>query len=105
MLPPIPAIHDASAGGGAAHGSPRDLGPQPLDQVMHRLDLQNHDLVEASREPLTHKMVQRGRKGRRLTPRIQCRILRALNHVLADQGPSDRSGDIPRFGVRDIFNY
>lgn len=91
--------------GSAAGGGSRDLGPQPLDRVMERLGLDNHDLVSASTEPLTHKMVQKGRKGRRLTPRIQCRILRALNRVLAERELPTNSGDSPRFGIGDLFTY
>ncbi|MFT4551056.1 MAG: hypothetical protein ACI9MB_005037, partial [Verrucomicrobiales bacterium] len=34
-----------------------NLGPQPLDEIMNSLDLCNHDLVAASTEQLSHKMV------------------------------------------------
>jgi len=55
-----------------------ELGPQPLDEIMTSLDLKNHDLVAASTEGLTHKQVQKGRKGRRLTRNIQDKIIAAL---------------------------
>lgn len=45
---------------------------------MIEMGLKNTDLVSATTESLTHKMVQRGRKGRRLTRRIQDRICTAL---------------------------
>ncbi len=61
---------------------------------MIELGLQNHDLVAASAEQLTHKMVQKGRKGRRLTRNIQEKILRALNKA------SGRS-----FTLDQLFNY
>ena len=56
-----------------------ELGVQPLDQIMEELELKNHDLVAASTEGLTHKQVQKGRKGRRLTRNIQDKILLALS--------------------------
>lgn len=56
----------------------RDLGPQPLDQLMEELALTNRDLVAASPEQLTHKQVQRARKGRRLTRNMQEKVRKAL---------------------------
>ena len=56
-----------------------DVGVQPLDAIMTRLGLANADLVRASKEQLTHKVVQKGRKGRRLTPNARWKILEALN--------------------------
>ena len=45
----------------------RDLGLQPLDKMMNEWAIDNHQLVEVSTEQLTHKQVQKARKGRRLT--------------------------------------
>ena len=45
---------------------------------MGRLGLSNADLVRASTEQLSFKMVQKGRKGKPLTPNVQNKILRAL---------------------------
>ena len=45
----------------------RDLGLQPLDKMMGEWGIDNHQLVEVSTEQLTHKQVQKARKGRRLT--------------------------------------
>ena len=55
-----------------------ELGVQPLDQIMTDLKLSNHDLVAASTEQLSHKVVQKGRKGRRLTLNAQHKILNAI---------------------------
>jgi hypothetical protein len=52
---------------------------QPLDQIMESRCLKNDDLVNASIEQLTHKQVQKVRKGRRVTSNIQGKIIRALN--------------------------
>jgi hypothetical protein len=56
----------------------RECGPQPLDKIMEERGLANHDLVAASKDGLTHKQVQKGRKGRRLTRNIQDKIVTAL---------------------------
>lgn len=57
---------------------------QPLEALMIRLGLSNADLVKASTEQLTFKMVQKGRTGRRLTRNVQEKILRALLTVRPD---------------------
>ncbi|HTF88783.1 MAG TPA: hypothetical protein VK843_10270 [Planctomycetota bacterium] len=56
-----------------------DLGQQPIARLMIDLGLSPHDLVAASTEQITHKMVQRACKGRRLTSHVQVKILNALN--------------------------
>lgn len=72
-----------------------ELGIQPLDGIMTRLGFSNSDLVKISTEQLSYKMVQKGRKGRRLTPNIQHKILNALRAL----EPEDN------FTIKDIFNY
>jgi hypothetical protein len=72
----------------------RDLGEQPLSRLMVELGLKAHDLVAASTEQITHKMVQRGCKGRRLTKNIQGKLLRALNTATGNT-----------YVVADLFNY
>lgn len=57
----------------------RDLGEQPLARLMAEKGLKPHDLVAASTEQITHKMVARGCKGRRLTRNVQGKLLRALD--------------------------
>jgi hypothetical protein len=79
----------------------RNLGPQPLESVMVENGLGNHDLVAASPEPLTHKAVQRARKGRRLTPHMKLRIAAALNRALAAKGQAPER----ELFVRDLFTY
>jgi hypothetical protein len=56
----------------------RNLGPQPIGELMARHGLAPRDLVAASTEQLTHKMVARAVKGRRLTPRVMGKVLAAL---------------------------
>ncbi len=53
--------------------------PQPLDALMNKLGLSSADLVKASTEQLSFKMVHKGRSGnRRLSPNVQDKILAAL---------------------------
>ncbi|MBU1006924.1 MAG: hypothetical protein KKH08_04960 [Candidatus Omnitrophica bacterium] len=68
----------------------RNLGEQPILKIMAANGLKPHDLVAHSDEQLTHKMVTRAMKGRRLTPHAQSKVLNALNkttkknHTLKD---------------------
>ena len=75
----------------------RQLGVQPLDEILNKLELTNRDLVAASTEQLTHKQVQKSRNGRRVTPNIQQKILRALNGLSPDGGK--------QFTLPDLFTY
>ena len=72
----------------------RDLGEQPVAKLMDALGLKAHDLVAASTEQITHKMVARARKGRWLTPHVRQKILDAINRA------SGRT-----YGLADLFNY
>ena len=80
---------------------PLDLGPQPLDEIMQAADLSNHDLVAASSVQLTHKMVARGRRGRRLKRKVQLKILDALNAHMKTQCPDTHRV----YTLPDLFNY
>jgi len=57
----------------------RELGPQPILDVLAKHGLSATDLVDASGEQLTHKMVARAIKGRRLTANTMGKVVRALN--------------------------
>jgi hypothetical protein len=57
----------------------RNLGRQPIDELMTSIGLRPHDLVSASTEQITHKMVARACKGLRLTPGVKMKIVRAFN--------------------------
>jgi hypothetical protein len=73
----------------------RNLGLQPLDRIMIEHAMTNHTLVDASTEMITHKMVQRARKGRRLTKRTQEKVLRALQQAVPQQS----------YKRSDVFTY
>jgi len=74
--------------------TPRDHGPQPLAALLARHELSPNDLVRASSEQLTHKMVARATKGRQLTGNTMGKVLRALNTA------AQSTYDLP-----DLFNY
>jgi hypothetical protein len=79
----------------------RNMGVQPLDGIMTEHEVNNHALVVASTEPMTHKAVQRARKGRRLTKHMKQRMADALNLLMKQQGK-----EIERpWVVKDLFNY
>lgn len=72
-----------------------ELGVQPLDAVITKAGWNNHDLVQASTQGLTHKMVSKGRKGRRLTLNVQTKILAAVRALSPET----------EIQMKDLFNY
>ena len=72
----------------------RDLHEQPIAKIMALYGLKAHDLVASSTEQITHKMICRAVKGRRLTPNVQSKILNALNEAAGKQ-----------YQLKDLFNY
>ena len=72
----------------------RDFGPQPIVELMAKHELNNHDLVEASTEQLSHKMVSRACKGRMLSRRVQLKVRNALNAATGEN-----------YSISDLFNY
>ena len=72
----------------------RDLGPQPLGELLARHELGPRDLVAASTEQITYKMVKRGIRGRRLTPNVMVKIRNALNRATGKQ-----------YTIADLFTY
>ncbi len=72
----------------------RNLGEQPIVELLARHDLKTHDLVAISTEQITHKMVARACKGRRLTNNVQSKLQRALNKATGEN-----------YRLADLFNY
>lgn len=72
----------------------RNLGPQPIGNVMAKRNLKPHDLVAASTEQLTHKMVQRAVKGRRLTDNTKRKVIAAIQLAAGFE-----------FSAEQLFNY
>lgn len=72
----------------------RNLGIQPIAKIMSDAGLKPHDLVSASDQQITHKMVTRACRGRRLTINTQIKILNALNNATGKN-----------YGLSEVFNY
>jgi hypothetical protein len=72
----------------------KDFGEQPIAKIMVEHGFKSHDLVSNSAEQITHKMVSRAVKGRRLNLKIQYRILNALNKAAGKQ-----------YALENLFNY
>ncbi len=72
----------------------RDLGRQPIAGIMSKHHLKPNDLVSISIEQLTHKMVARAVKGRRLTRNVQSKVLAALNKAAKES-----------YSMDDLFSY
>ena len=71
-----------------------DLGEQPIARIMALHGLKSHDIVSASTAQITHKMISRAIKGRRLSPGVQRKILTALNGIKNKN-----------YSMKDLFNY
>ncbi len=72
----------------------KNLGEQPISRIMVADGLKPHDLVAHSDEQLTHKMVARAMKGRRLTLHAQIKVRNALNNVVGKN-----------YSLKDLFTY
>jgi hypothetical protein len=72
----------------------RNLGEQPIAHILAEAGLRPHDLVKASPVQMTHKMVSRACKGRRLTANTQAIVQNAL------QAATGKT-----FELKELFNY
>ncbi len=82
------------AGGANPAALERDLGEQPLAGLMAEHGLEPKHLVAASTEQLTHKMVTRALKGRRLTRKSMDKVQRAWNSAAGTE-----------HGRAELFSY
>lgn len=77
------------------HDEPeRNLGEQPVAALMAQHAMKTHDVVAASETQMTHKMMSRALKGRRLTSNAKRKVLQAFNRA------ADTS-----YALADLFNY
>ena len=83
----------------------RDHGTQPLDALMEKWALTNHDLVEASPEQLNHKQVQKARKGRQLTLASMQKVCRGLNIAIWNRLTKEQKEIYFEYMHRHLFNY
>ncbi|MBB5351954.1 hypothetical protein HNR46_002193 [Haloferula luteola] len=83
----------------------REKGPQPVEALMEAWGLSNHDMVDASPEQLTHKQVQRARKGRVLTLAMMQKVTRTLNIAVWYRLKKEEREQYYEYLHRDLFNY
>ena len=83
----------------------RDHGPQPLDALMVRWNLANHELVEVSTEQLNHKQVQKARKGRQLTLSLMQKLMRTVNEAIVAKLPKEQRANFVPYLHKHLFNY
>ena len=83
----------------------RDHGPQPLDGLLDRWNITNHELVEVSEEQLNHKQVQKARKGRQLTLHLMQKLMRALNETIVTKLPKEQRATFVPYLHKQLFNY
>jgi len=72
----------------------RNLGEQPISNIMSKFNLISHDIVAASTEQITHKMVKKACKGRRLSSNLKTKIRNALNRATKKD-----------YSTSQLFNY
>jgi len=72
----------------------RNLGPQPIGRILEEKGLAARDLVAASSEQVTHKMISRAVKGRRLTANSKAKVLNALQEATGE-----------RYELEQLFDY
>jgi len=71
-----------------------DLGSQPVEEILAKHNLTHHDIVAASTEQITHKMVVRACKGKKLSRRVQLKIVHAVNTAAETD-----------YKLKDLFTY
>ena len=70
------------------------MGEQPVAAILAEHGLKANDLVKASATPMTHKMVRRACKGRKLTGNTMRIVRDALNAALSSN-----------YTLSALFNY
>jgi len=76
-------------------------GVQPLEAIMTENGWSNTMLVKASTVPITHKMVGEARRGRRLSRKVQLKVVEAVNLLSKEK----RGGEAFLYSLRDLFTY
>ncbi len=72
----------------------RNLGEQPIARILAEHDVKPRDLVAISTQQITHKMVSRACKGRRLTRNVQFKIRDAVNRSTGRE-----------YSLKELFTY
>ena len=80
-------------------GAVMEVGTQPIDAFLTGHEVNNHAIVAAAHgSGLTHKVLQKARKGRALTVRAQKKVLAAVAAHCTSAG-------LPEPAMADLFNY
>ena len=88
-----------------APGAERNHGEQPLEELMKRWHLTNHDLVAISTEQLTHKQVQTARHVWQLTLNMMLKEFLALNVAICDTLSPVQKEQYFEYMHKHVFNY
>ena len=72
----------------------REYGVQPFDALMKEQGFDNHTVVAASPDHITHKMVSKARNGRFLSVNVRRKVLMAFNIAAKTE-----------YKLNDLFNY
>jgi hypothetical protein len=72
----------------------RNLGEQPIAQIMREHQVKPHDLEVCAPMEMTQKMVSRACRVRRLTLNTRSKVLNALNRAT---GKCDSLGDLFKY--------
>ncbi len=83
----------------------RDHGVQPIDGLMTRWGVTNHELVDTSVEQLNHKQVQKARKGRQLTLHLMLKLTGTFNDAILTKLPKEVRADFTPYLHKHLFNY
>ncbi len=90
---------DSSDAPAQADAETMTMGVQPLDALLEARGTNNHEVVAAAGgNGLTHKVVQKARKGRQLTARAQKKVLAAVN-------AAGKLKELPPLKHDEAFNY
>ena len=83
----------------------RDLGIQPLDNILSSWGLSNHALVDSSPEQLSHKQVVRARNGRRLTLKMTMKVARTVNFAIFGRLSDEERENFTEYFPKHLFSY
>ena len=83
----------------------REHGEQPVGTLMEAWSLSVHDMVDASPEQLTHKQVQRAKKGRTLTLAMMQKVTRTLNIAVWYRLKLEEREVFFEYLHKHLFNY
>ena len=83
----------------------RDLGTQPLDASLNGWQLDNHDVVEASPQQLTHKQIVRARNGRKLTLKMMMKVSRTVNFAIWGRLTDEERETFTEYFPKHLFSY